>query len=175
MSKARPRSTEDIAALRQAIEKITRVLSGKGLKVTQRGTQAFVRSDHLGRPILVNLPYIPDNASPKLIHAINGFLDHEVGHLLFSDFNVIAEAHRLGQSVAIMHNVLEDPRVEREMCRQFRGSSYNLRNVQEFFLKRYTAPAVEKALTEGDMKALFGSMIVPMVRVVAPAKPDTPL
>lgn len=168
--KGKMRSSNEIAVLREAIVKITRILAGNGLKVTQRGTEAFVRSDHRGRPIQVNLPYIPDNASEELVMAIQGFLDHEVGHLLFSDFNVIVEAFKQGGSIASMHNILEDPRVEREMIKRFRGSSYNLEKVQRFFLERFTHPKVEEAMAGGDMKALFSSLFVPMVRAWAGQK-----
>ena len=73
-----------IEILREKITKLTGLLTDKKVKVTQRGAQAFVRYTKQGIPELVNVPYIPDNATQEFTQAIEGFLDHEVAHVLFS-------------------------------------------------------------------------------------------
>lgn len=87
---------ERVLILRDAVVKITQMLSGKGIKVTQRGVSASVQCDANGRPAVVNLPYLPDNATEELCSAIQGFLDHEVAHILFSDFALFARAKKEG-------------------------------------------------------------------------------
>ena len=77
---------ERIAIMRQAIATVTQTLSGADVQVTQSGIEAWVRNDASGKPVQVNLPYLPDNADDALIDAIQGFLDHEVAHILFTDF-----------------------------------------------------------------------------------------
>jgi cobaltochelatase CobT len=58
----------------------------KKVKVTQQGTSAFVQFDtKTNAPMRVNLPYLPDDATDELLNAVQGFLDHEVAHILFTD------------------------------------------------------------------------------------------
>ena len=73
---------KDIEIIRQAIVKVTQMLAGQKIKVTQQGADAFVTWDKRGKPLRVNVPYLPDNASSDLIAAVQGFLDHEVAHIL---------------------------------------------------------------------------------------------
>ena len=54
----------DILVLRETVGKLTQLLAGQGLVVTQRGTQAYVRTDvKTLKSIRVNIPHIADNAS----------------------------------------------------------------------------------------------------------------
>ncbi|MFP3427122.1 hypothetical protein R0J88_19035, partial [Pseudoalteromonas sp. SIMBA_162] len=76
----------NISELRDAIEMVVRMLANKGIKVTQSGIQAFVSYDKTTlEPERVNIPMISEKSSPELVIAIKGFVDHEVGHLLFTD------------------------------------------------------------------------------------------
>lgn len=151
--------------MREAIIKITQMLAGKSIQVTQRGIQAYVKSNPKGVPILVNLPYIPDNATDELIDAIQGFLDHEVAHLLFTDFGKMAEA--TAQGIHGMVNVLEDSRIERKMAERFQGSGDNLQRTGEFFLKKFTIPKLQEAIEEGDNEKIVGLLMVPLIRGMA--------
>jgi cobalamin biosynthesis protein CobT len=154
--------------MREAITKIVPLLSKKAVTVTMRGMRAFVEYDpNTGRPIRVNLPYLPDDASEELMNAVQGFLDHEVGHILFTDPRSLAEAAKHGEEVASMHNIVEDTFVERRMHEQFQGSAYNLANVSRFFLKNMVQPKLTLAKTEGDEKAVLSQLIVPTVRAWA--------
>lgn len=153
---------ERVAIMRESVVKITQMLSGKGIKVTQRGTSAYVKADHHGRPILVNLPFLPDNATNELIDAIQGFLDHEVAHILFTDFMVIGKGVKLG--VGGMHNIVEDSRIERCMAERFQGCASNLSNTGKFFLDKYTTPMLSKAKSAEET---VGILMVPLIRAMA--------
>lgn len=110
-----------IAVMREAIVRITKILSEKDIKVTNRGVSAYVEYDrNSGCPILVNLPYIPDDASEALLRAIQGFLDHEVAHIFFTDYSALKEAKNLG--VHSIWNSIEDCYIERKMAERFAGS-----------------------------------------------------
>lgn len=156
---------ERVHILREAIVKITQLLAGKSVQVTQRGVSAFVRPDHTGKPVLVNLPYLPDNASDELVDAIQGFLDHEVAHILFTDFKLANTIDRNGDGS--FWNVLEDTRIEREMANRFRGSAENLARTGQFFLDKYTTPKLKAALAAGDTEAVQGILAVPLIRAMA--------
>lgn len=155
-----------IFVLREAIVIIAQMLSGSGIKVTQRGISAYVEPDATGKPVLINLPYIPDNATEELCEAIQGFLDHEVAHCLFTDFkafNKIASNKPLHNLV----NILEDARIEKRMAEQYRGCGSNLANTGGFFLKKFTVPEMQKADMAGDKNAMIGILTVPLIRSMA--------
>ncbi|MDP9155351.1 MAG: hypothetical protein M3O74_13985 [Pseudomonadota bacterium] len=125
-----------VLIMREAITKIVPMLTQRSVKVTQQGTQAFVEYDRRTLAIKrVNLPYIPDDASNELLDATQGFLDHEVGHILFSDQSVIKAAQKAG--VATLHNMIEDTFVERKMSEKFPGCGANLTKMHGFFLTEY--------------------------------------
>lgn len=152
---------EKIHIVREAVVKLTQLLSGKGIKVTQCGISAYVKSDAKGRPFLVNLPYIPDNADDQLIQAIQGFLDHEVAHILFTDFSIMGTGNKRLDG---MINILEDTRIEREMANRFRGSAQNLEDTGKFYLDKYVTPRLQEAMKKGDKNEIIGNLIVPMIR-----------
>lgn len=152
-----------IAILRHAITAITQSLAGMDIRVTQAGVEAWVQADHTGKPIQVNLPHLPDNADETLINALQGFLDHEVAHILFTDFSVhgaIQDPHT--HQIA---NILEDARIEKEMANKYRGCGLNLRNTSDFFLDNITQPELQKALKKGaDEETLVGVLATPLLR-----------
>jgi len=159
-------STENrIHIMRESVVKLTQMLAGRGIQVTQRGVSAFVRADHDGRPYHVNLPYIPDNANDELLDAIQGFLDHEVAHILFTEFPLMEKAKQHGAGG--MLNLIEDSRIERAMAQRFQGSAENMARMGKFFLDKYTLPRMKDALKNGDEQELVGVLTVPLVRMMA--------
>lgn len=156
---------ERVHVMRQAIVRLTNLLAGRGIQVTQQGITAYVRADATGQPVLVNLPYLPDNATDELIEAIQGFLDHEVAHIMFTDFTLMEKAHKVG--AGNMLNLLEDTRIERCMGEKFSGSAYNLGKTGRFFLDKYTTPKINEAIASGDQELLVGVLTVPLVRAMS--------
>jgi nitric oxide reductase activation protein len=157
-----------IFILRESVVKITQMLSGKGIRVTQQGVNAYVKVDHNGTPVLVNLPYLPDNATEELCNAIQGFLDHEVAHILFTEFTLMGVANRSGgRQVGFLLNALEDPRIEKEMAKRFSGSAYNLANTGKFYLDKFVVPRVQEFASKGDSNGVVQSLMVPMIRAMS--------
>jgi hypothetical protein len=163
----------DVAIMREVISKLVPMIAARGIKVTQRGSQAYVRHNvATGKPELVNIPYLPDNASSELIQATQGFIDHEVGHLLYSDFTAIGIPIKEGNNqLKVYHNIVEDPFVERKMAQTFPGSGYNLKKLHGFFISNITEPALAKVretAKPGELiQAEFGVICVPMVRALS--------
>ncbi|TSP13991.1 cobaltochelatase CobT-related protein [Cupriavidus campinensis] len=153
-----------VLILREAVGKITQMLVGKGIEVTQQGVEAYVKHGAGGRPVLVNLPYLPDNANDELVDAIQGFLDHQVALCLFGDFTLRDKAKRQGKTVDTVHRVLEEIRCEKKMAERFQGSKSNLRNTQEFFVNRFLQPKVEELAKKGDAKGVSGVLLGPLIR-----------
>jgi cobalamin biosynthesis protein CobT len=155
------------------------MIAGKGLRVTQIGAQAYVAHDpRTGKVNRVNIPHIPDDADDVFLMAIQGFIDHEVGHILHTDMSPemgrlkestalkLAKVSKQSDKVAIaelhqLHNIVEDPYEERMMSNQFKGSAYNLEKLHEMFLARVALPAIEKARTDEES---FSAIMVPMTR-----------
>ena len=159
-------STDRIHVIREATKQVVRILADKDINVTQRGTQAFVEHDRDGKINRINIPYIPDNASEELINAIQGFMDHEVGHVLFSDLSLLAKSKRSGFGQE--HNIVEDTFVETKMERRFRGSGWNLDNVRHFFMDKFSAPKLEEMLKDGaDEANIFRILVAPAFRAWA--------
>ena len=154
--------------LRESVVKITQMLSGKGIRVTQQGVTAYVKADHNGVPIVVNLPYLPDNATEELCAAIQGFLDHEVAHILFTDFTLMGKVIKTHDKTAgFFLNALEDPRIEKEMAKRFQGSAHNLSVTGKFFLDKFIEPALKEKAGAGDAEGVINTLLVPMIRAMS--------
>lgn len=151
--------------IREAIGRIVSMLTMRRIKVTQRGMQAAVYyHPKTGEIMHVNIPFLPDDASDEFIAAVQGFLDHEVGHVLFTDANVLREANKLGNRIANMANLVEDVYVETKMAKQFSGSGMNLQNTSKFHLERILRPEINKAIEAGDTKAAMGNVAIAAFR-----------
>lgn len=170
-------AVRDIQILREVITKLAPMLAGKGFRVTQRGMDAYVHSDETGKPILVNLPYIPDDASEDLILAIQGFLDHEVAHILLTDWAYPRIAREADKKAgfkaksameqgprAWCQNVIEDTFIEREMGKLFPGSVHNLEKLHRFFIRKLTVPQLEAAKDDSQR---FRVLIIPLMRALS--------
>lgn len=158
----------DILVMRDVVVKLTQLLAGMGLRVTQQGAQAFVQTDTKTlKPIRVNIPNIPDDASEDLLLAIQGFIDHEVAHIFFTDWSVVVKATKQGESMRSMHNIVEDTYIERKMGEKYPGAVSNLKRLHEFFIEKITKPALANKEVKGDPKREFGVLLVPVARALA--------
>jgi len=117
----------DIAVTREAITKVTQILAGRKVKVTQSGSQAFVTWDRKGNVTRVNIPYLPDNASAELVGATQGYLDHEVAHILYTDPQARADKSEANyKALDKLHNMVEDCWIEPQMAKNYPGARSNM-------------------------------------------------
>lgn len=155
-----------ILELREVIQKLVPMLAGKGLLVTQRGSQAYVSTDpNTRKPIPVNIPNISDNAKPDFVEAIQGFIDHEVGHVLHTDWNYYGRAPSAAelrkssvQKFLNTHNMVEDVMIEREMRKTFPGSKRNISRLRKYFLAKITEPALAAAADEREARTAVDTL-----------------
>ena len=154
-----------VAILREKVTRLVSMLTEKKVKVTQRGAKASVSYNRVtGAPESVNLPYIPEDADDVFCSAVEGFLDHEVAKVLYSDFNQIKKVK--GSNLEGVFNLIEDAFVERKMQDTFRGSGQNLESVGSFYLNKVTTPNLrnepdkaQKHLLAPAIRALSGQTL----------------
>jgi len=122
----------NIYQLQEALIRTTKVLAGKNLPVHLEGFQPRVEYDTATKkPVRIFLPVIPENANPKLIDAVHGFIDHECSHVLFSDSDDITDTTK-SKLWHYIHNCIEDPRVNKAMAGHFPGSRKNIKQGYNF-------------------------------------------
>lgn len=149
--------SKDIQIIRQSIGRVVNMLTNRAIKVTQRGTGAYVQYDkRTGDIELVNIPYLADDSTKEFVAAVQGFLDHEVGHVLHSNSKVLKKAVAAGQRVANLANIIEDVYVERKMAETFQGSGSNLETLRGFYLEKMARPKIDAALEAGDTETALG-------------------
>jgi len=157
-----------IQVIREAMLKVARIMAGRGIKITQAGTGAFVRyNSHTGCIERINIPMIPDDASEDLIHATHGFLDHEIGHVLFTEYECFAKANRA--KCGVLFNIAEDTYVERMMQSEFTGSISNLGKSCQIMTERYIEPKLRELLahTVPTEKDWWGLLCATSIRAIA--------
>lgn len=146
-----PNRLKKIRILRESVGKVTKILAGDNIQVTQAGSNAFVEIDEkTKRPKRINIPVIPDDASEKLINAIQGFIDHEVAHVMYTDHLVGEKAVRDGDVAKFYWNLIEDIFIEREISRQFLGSAHNLSHTRRLFSEKYVQPLYDNLVRRGN-------------------------
>ncbi len=122
----------EVNALRRAVEPLTHMMSGLGLKVSFQGGSALTEFDpDTGMPKRVVLPMIPGDADPDLISAFHGYLDHEVAHCMYTKLSKSMLKECENSTLQTIHNMVEDARIEKLMCRRFRGSAFNFQKLRE--------------------------------------------
>ncbi|HBQ8120163.1 TPA: porphyrin biosynthesis protein [Klebsiella pneumoniae] len=146
---------KEVQDFRDSVKRVVGLLSGKNIPVAECGDTAYVRYNKKGEPVMVNIPSIPDDASPALMNAIRGFLDHEVGHLLFTDEKVVKKMRNT--KAFGLWNALEDVYIERRMSEVFTGSRRNLLSTRNLMIYKYFNPHIKKAVAmcRGDQRELF--------------------
>ncbi|UBM12726.1 cobaltochelatase CobT-related protein [Cupriavidus metallidurans] len=156
-----------VPVLREVIRRLAPLLSTKGIKVVMRGLSASCAYGPDGKPHTITLPELPDDCPNDLLDAVQGFLDHECAHALFSGFDALKRAKKSG--VAFIGNALEDTFIEREMGKLYPGSTLNLRNTQEFWLNKIMMPGFKKA--QAADTGYFGVLFVIACRAWAGQQP----
>ena len=146
---------KEVQDFRDSVKRVVGLLSGKNIPVAECGDTAYVRYNKKGEPVMVNIPSIPDDASPALMNAIRGILDHEVGHLLFTDEKVVKKMRNT--KAFGLWNALEDVYIERRMSEVFTGSRRNLLSTRNLMIDKYFNPHIKKAVAmcRGDQRELF--------------------
>ncbi len=164
--------TNDVNMLRDVIAKTVKMLARDGIAVTQRGAQAYCQFDLDGKPISINIPMIPDAPSKEFVRALQGFIDHEVAHALFTDGKLLVDTvieEEASATVRSMNNIVEDIRIEGSMSNHFAGAAANLTDLLKYMSEKVWAKPVAQvnasALPQDQKERMIaGLLLVPFLR-----------
>lgn len=153
-----------ISIVRESITKIAKILTEDKVSVTQSGVRAFVKYDEKTmKPLRVNLPMLPDDASEELIDAVQGFLDGEISRVLYADSKSALRSQY--EQLDGIYKPIESLFCEKKMVEAYAGSRHNLNNMHQEFVDRFVEPKLKEALANGvDEVGLFQVLAVPALR-----------
>lgn len=158
-----------IAQITEVVQRVTRILSNRSIKVVQQGMKVGVEYDAQGAPKAVYLPSLTESPSPELVTAIQGFLDKEVSGLLYTDYD--ARARNVGLQKEFkkglakgLQQIIEDVRTENSMRADFKGSAANFNRNHDFVVDEILKPELSAASDPTKRKAMLA---VPAVRAAA--------
>lgn len=155
--------SQNTVALRDGTRRLTKFLAGYNIEVSQVGLKACVVPDKDGKPARITIPYIADGADDAFIRAIHGFIDHEVGHVLATDFKVVKG---IDKSLHSIWNIIEDPYVERAYAKTMPGVAANLNTVHGFVLREIIDPQWANVESGEDADKFF-TLFVCIIRAWA--------
>lgn len=117
--------------LESSVERLGRILSKKwDIKVV------FGSSVPVTTGKVIYLPTIPDDATEDFLKVVQGYLDHETAHILFTDFEVLKTILNEEKKFYLLVNAIEDSRIEREYIRVWPGAVSNLKVSLEWALMK---------------------------------------
>ncbi len=103
------------------LERLARTLTDQfGVRVICRGEEAWTD----GKQIV--LPSLPEPMDAALDRMVVGFLDHEMAHVAFSDFEAVKRFSQRHPGYEAMLNVVEDALIERRAMERWPGVRANL-------------------------------------------------
>lgn len=135
---------------KKACMTLVEILTHGKMKVSFIGDSAKCNYDtKTGKPNNMILPNIEVGASDQLKSIMRGYLDHEVGHLLFTNFPSIKEtlASLKGkeyQYVLSLFNIVEDARIEQKMREKYDGSKINIDCTETEMFVNHATNVVDK-------------------------------
>ena len=142
----------EINILQSIVTPLTELLSGAKVKVRFSGANAqTLFNQSTGKPTEIILPLIPGSADKDVISSYHGYLDHEVGHVLFTKLTPVSIKSFDPRVVQTFFNIIEDARIERLMCKSFRGSAHNLEKLYEKVFDKANQASIECSdFTKGE-------------------------
>ena len=148
---------------RDTVERVVRMLSSQNVKVTQIGSKADVARAADGTIQSINIPMLPDNASDDVYAATRGFIDAKVAEAMYSDARQTPKMIAHSQfdwdkplpPLTSVFNVIEEIRLEEEMCGRYDGSRLNFDWVLKYVCNAGLVRVVKEAVENGDVNAAF--------------------
>lgn len=128
-----------ISDFQRSVEVVTQAISQKKIPVSFMGTEAFTQYNE-GVPSRIVLPVVTETTSQEAKKNIQGYLDHEAAHVLYSDGTELETCHKrivskfgreVGQACLHVVNRFEDARIEKLLGQRYKGCAENLDELLE--------------------------------------------
>lgn len=152
----------EMEQFKSSIAATVKALSKKNVEVTQRGSHPGVTRNSRGKIISVNIPTLPDDASPDLIKAIRGFIDMKVAEILFTSDDLPK-----GMLDFPLFKIVENTRIESEVNKLYPGSVKNIRDAFNFVVKKSLREKMDAA---GDLDGKIAVALDPYIHAKAGSK-----
>lgn len=107
------------AKMKNLAKVLAPLLGGKACEITISGKRAYTKGER------INIP-AGDFTDPDFVTMANGYIDHELGHNAFTDFDVSQKAYDEDRVLNKLRNALEDVRMERLQGKAWPGAKINL-------------------------------------------------
>lgn len=169
MSAPRPGHALKAHSLRESLAKTVKLLTKSGIDVNFRGHVPHVRTNGKKAVALV-LPELNDDADPRLIEAIQGFLDHEVGHIYYTPFDRAGKFYNSDKKRHSLLNIVEDIRLEKLLPRDLPGTKENIERMHVKSIPFYFAPGCLQAASDADASVRFNGCLVVGLRALGGQK-----
>ena len=109
---------------------LTRVMSNRGdIKINLSGSKCFTDFQSITLPI-------GNFEDQDYLELLEGAIDHEVGHLQWTDKHWTRKSHEQGEFFNGIRNAIEDIRMERMVCNEWPGAIFNLTRLVTQAIKR---------------------------------------
>lgn len=123
--------TAQEAALESIFQKIARVMTRRSnVTVSIRGLRAFINLETMQ----IVLPSLTDEQARNIEHLMDGYLDHEDAHALYTDPKCVAPLlpdGRPDRALKYMLNALEDVRIEALKSAAYPGCRDNIKRLND--------------------------------------------
>ena len=141
--------------LESSLERIARIIAQKrGVNVRLQGGMAYVDLDT--REIV--LPRVTDKEHKVLAPCLDGLLDHEVAHVLYTD----PECGRVAHENVARHgiwNVLEDFWIDRRISQAYAGCAENIKRSTDFLVGMWKSGRYESSDRLGKLSFALGECL----------------
>ncbi len=111
------------------IADLAETLSEKKIQILVAGTQAELCYDNMGKPSILVLPEPKGEITDEQIRLYNGYVDHEISHVEYTNINVRSLFKRKYANAKIalfIGQIAEDCHIEIRRTERWRGSQSNL-------------------------------------------------
>lgn len=136
-----------ITVFRKALEMFAGLLAQKKVKLVCRGTDCYTDGNTITIPELSildrkDMTEEEVQRAAEFLEAIRGFVSHEVGHVLYTNFNHRKIRQFAQRSALHKHvwNVVEDLFIEKKMKSLWAGISLDLNNMNEWAARKIVEP-----------------------------------
>lgn len=142
------------------LARLSTALGGRyGVRIEIDGDEAYTFRSRETGDFVIKLPAVSFKSDATAM--LRGFIDHECGHVRFTDFDVI-DCCPTGQVRHHVFNIFEDIRIERKMSHYYKGCRGHFDALERYF---FTPKTYSKSLNSCDKRDAVGLSLLFLVHL----------